>query len=62
MVLGFQEPLYFRSSHPLSFPQGEGVWERFFLNLTMPARGPKTLSAALRYATHPIVSSSDTMC
>ena len=22
---------------PLSFPQGEGVWERFFIHLTMPS-------------------------
>jgi hypothetical protein len=33
---GLSRALYFRSSHPLSFPQGEGVWERFFINLTMP--------------------------
>jgi hypothetical protein len=30
------EPLYFRYSYTLSFPQGEGVLERFFINLTMP--------------------------
>jgi hypothetical protein len=35
--LGFHEPLYFRYSHPLSLPQGEGVWKRFFINLTMPS-------------------------
>jgi len=33
---GLSRALYFRYSHPLGFPQGEGVWERFFINLTMP--------------------------
>jgi hypothetical protein len=37
-ILDFHEPLYFRSSCPLSFPQGEGVWERIFINLTMPEK------------------------
>jgi hypothetical protein len=27
--LDVHEPLYFRYSRPLSFPRGEGVWERF---------------------------------
>jgi hypothetical protein len=44
-VLGFHEPLYFRYSHPLSFPQGEGVWERFFINLTY--MDPPALSRSL---------------
>ena len=35
---GLSRTPLFRYSHPLSFPQGEGVWERFFINLTMPAR------------------------
>jgi hypothetical protein len=36
--LGFHDLQYFRSSQPLSFPRGEGVGERFFINLTMPDR------------------------
>ncbi len=33
---GLSRALYFRYSRPLSFPQEEGVWERFAINLTMP--------------------------
>ena len=39
-VLGFHEPLYFRYSQPFSFPQGEGVWERCVIHLTMPGIRP----------------------
>jgi hypothetical protein len=37
-ILGFHEPLYVRYSRPLSFLQGEGVWKRLFMNLTMPRK------------------------
>jgi hypothetical protein len=29
-------PLYFRHLSPVSFPHEEGVYQRFFINLTMP--------------------------
>ena len=36
-ILGVHEPLYVRSLVPSAF-QGEGVWKRLFMNLTMPRK------------------------
>src|SRR5262249_30418099 len=41
-VLGLHEPLSVRSFHPLSFPQGEGVWEPFLIHLTALIMAPAT--------------------
>ena len=32
MVLCFHEPLYFRRSHTLKFPQGKGVYSSLQMN------------------------------
>src|SRR5262249_49649326 len=54
-IEGFELPRapVFSLFSALNFPQGEGVWQRFFLHLTMPCWRPLHHRQCLSYAPPP---------